>query len=224
LKKLVNKVISTEVKENDIAEFIPAVMAEFRDLSKEEVIKKFVSTEFNQFIEYYNRAGDLNRKQGRDSHHRNDRISDRRDRANIRDRRQDRDRSSRKQDENKTRFFVNLGQRDGLNPGGLLRVVCDAAGLNSSKVGRIDILASFSFFEADNDLADKIIKEVNGVEYEGHKVSVEVTKKRSSNESRGGGGHRGGRRRSSFGGGKGRRDGSYGSGGNTNNGDRRRRS
>jgi ATP-dependent RNA helicase DeaD len=224
LKKLVNKVISTEVKENDIAEFIPAVMAEFRDLSKEEVIKKFVSTEFNQFIEYYNRAGDLNRKQGRDSHHRNDRISDRRDRANIRDRRQDRDRSSRKQDENKTRFFVNLGQRDGLNPGGLLRVVCDAAGLNSSKVGRIDILASFSFFEADNDLADKIIKEVNGVEYEGHKVSVEVTKKRSSNESRGGVGHRGGRRRSSFGGGKGRRDGSYGSGGNTNNGDRRRRS
>ena len=126
---------------------------------------------------------------------------------------------------------MNLGQRDGLNPGGLLRVVCDAAGLNSSKVGRIDILASFSFFEADNDLADKIIKEVNGVEYEGHKVSVEVTKKKAGGSSRGGGGHRGGGNRGgsgggrrSFGGGGGRRDGSYGSGGNSNDGDRRRRS
>ena len=107
-----------------------------------------------------------------------------------------------------------------MNPGGLLRVICDAAGLNSSKVGRIDILASFSFFEADNELADKIIKEVNGVEYEGHKVSVEVTKKKAGGSSRGGGGHRGGGNRGgsgggrrSFGGGGGRRDGSYGGGG-----------
>ncbi|MDG1146931.1 MAG: DEAD/DEAH box helicase [Crocinitomicaceae bacterium] len=224
LRKLVNKVISTEVKEDDIAEFIPAVMAEFEELSKEEVVKKFVSAEFNQFIEYYNRAGDLNRKQGRDARDNdrgNDRISDRRDRGNSRDRdRGDRDRGSRREDENKTRFFVNLGQRDGLNPGGLLRVICDAAGLNSSKVGRIDILASFSFFEADNELADKIIKEVNGVEYEGHKVSVEVTKKKAGGSSRGGGGHRGGGNRGgsgggrrSFGGGGGRRDGRYGGGG-----------
>ncbi|MCH2232119.1 MAG: DEAD/DEAH box helicase [Crocinitomicaceae bacterium] len=214
LKKLVNKVIATEVKEDDIAEFIPAVMMEFEDLSKEEVIKKFVSAEFNQFIEYYNRAGDLNRKGGRDDRRNrdSDRISDRRDRG------RDRDRGARREDENKTRFFVNLGQRDGLNPGGLLRVVCDAAGLNSSKVGRIDILASFSFFEADNELADKIIKEVNGVEYEGHKVSVEVTKKKAGGGSgrRGGGNRRGsGGGRRSFGGGRrsgGRRDGSYGGG------------
>ena len=89
LKKLVNKVISTEVKENDNAEFNPAVMADFEDLSKEEVIKKFVSAEFNQFIEYYNRAGDLNRKQGkdaRDNDRGNDRNSDSRDRVNSRDR------------------------------------------------------------------------------------------------------------------------------------------
>jgi ATP-dependent RNA helicase DeaD len=118
---------------------------------------------------------------------------------------------------------VNLGQRDGLNPGGLLRVVCDAAGLNSSKVGRIDILASFSFFEADNELADKIIKEVNGVEYEGHKVSVEVTKKKAGGGSRGGGnrGGSGGGRRSSFSGGSSRRDGGGNSRSGRNSGRRR---
>ena len=203
LLKLVSKVISTEVKEDDIAEFLPPVMAEFENLTKEEVVKRFISAEFNRFLDYYERAGDLNAQAGRDR--------DNGDRGNRRDRndRNDRDgrsgdrreRAPRVEDANKTRFFVNLGQRDGLNPGGLLRVVCDSTGLKSNNVGKIDILASYSFFEADNDLADKIIKEVNGTEYEGHTVSVEVTKKKPSgggNAGRRPGGSGGGSR--SFGG------------------------
>ncbi len=198
LMKLVDKVITTEVKENDIAEFLPLVMQEFDGFTKEEVVKKFVSAEFNRFIEYYERAGDLNAKAGEG-----------RDRGG---RDKGRDRGGRRDDLNKTRFFVNLGKRDGLNPGGLLRVVCDNAGLRSDKVGRIDILASFSFFEADNELADTIVQKVNGAEYEGHRVKVEVTKKREGGGKRrsGGGGRRrdhGGNRRSGGGQGhRGRRD------------------
>lgn len=191
LMKLVDKVITTEVKENDIAEFLPLVMREFEGLTKEEVVKKFVSAEFNRFIEYYERAGDLNANDsgGKD-------YDDRSDRGRDRDRGR-----SRRDDENKTRFFVNLGKRDGLNPGGLLRVICDNTHLKSDKIGRIDILASFSFFEADNELADKIVKEVNGADYEGHRVSVEVTKKNSSDSRKGGrsGGFRGGSKDRKFG-------------------------
>lgn len=199
LLKLVGKVIATEVKEDDIAEFLPPVMAEFENLTKEEVVKRFISAEFNRFLDYYERAGDLNAKAGRDrdSGRDGDRGNrrDRNDRNDRGDRGDRRERAPRKEDANKTRFFVNLGQRDGLNPGGLLRVVCDSTGLQSSNVGKIDILASYSFFEADNDLADKIIKEVNGTEYEGHKVNVEVTTKKPSgggNAGRrpGGGGNR----------------------------------
>ena len=198
LLKLVSKVIATEVKEDDIAEFLPPVMAEFENLSKEEVVKRFISAEFNRFLDYYERAGDLNAKAGRDRDAGRDgdrgNRRDRGDRNDRGDRGERRERAPRKEDANKTRFFVNLGQRDGLNPGGLLRVVCDSTGLQSSNVGKIDILASYSFFEADNDLADKIIKEVNGTEYEGHTVNVEVTTKKPS-----GGGNAG--RRPSGGGG-----------------------
>tara|TARA_B110000305_G_scaffold4604_1_gene4497 strand:+ start:122 stop:2017 length:1896 start_codon:yes stop_codon:yes gene_type:complete len=250
LLKLVNKVTSTVVKEDDIAEFLPTIMSEFEDLTKEEIVKKFISAEFNKFIEYYSKAGDLNAKAGdRDGGGRDDRGRGReRDRGRGRDRDergggdrgQGRERRERRDDESKTRFFVNLGGRDGLNPGGLLRVICDTTELGSDKIGRIDILDSFSFFDADKDLADKIIKEVNGADYEGHRVKVEVTKKRDgggggsrsggnrrteggrgsfSGERRsGGGGDRrssgGGERRSSGGGDRrssgGRRDGSYG--------------
>lgn len=200
LLKLADKVISTEVKEDEIEEFLPIIMREFDGLSKEEVVKKFISAEFNRFIDYYERAGDLNASTSRDRGDRDDFNEDRGSR--------NRDRGPRR-DEGKTRFFVSLGKRDGLNPGGLLRVICDSTGLRSENIGKIDILASFSFFEADDELADKILSNVNGTEYEGHKVSVEITKNKAEGGSRGrsgGGRFDGGNKRSGGFGGGGRRD------------------
>lgn len=210
LLKLADKVISTEVKEDEIEEFLPIIMREFDGLSKEEVVKKFISAEFNRFIDYYERAGDLNASTSRDRGDRDDFNEDRGSR--------NRDRGPRR-DEGKTRFFVSLGKRDGLNPGGLLRVICDSTGLRSENIGKIDILASFSFFEADDELANKILSNVNGTEYEGHKVSVEITKNKAEGGSRGrsgGGRFDGGNKRSGgFGGGRrddrgGRKDGDRG--------------
>ena len=180
LKKLVDKIIATEVKENDIDHFIPTIMDSFASFSKEEIVKKFISNEFNQLIDYYQNARDLNLTTNSNS--------DRNRRDKKQNNRGRRDREFRRSDENKTRFFVNLGKKDGLNPGGLLRIVCDSSKLDSGRVGRIDILSSYSFFEADNELVSKILKEVNGAQYEGHKVSVEVTKdKGGGRRNRGGG-------------------------------------
>lgn len=190
LSSLIGKVKETEVMEDDIAKFIPQIMSDFADLSKEEVIKKFISVEFNRFIEYYERAGDLNaaseRKERKDK---NDRFGTDRFGADRGDRR-DRQRN----DENKTRFFVSLGKRDGLNPGGLLRVICDETGLTSSNIGKIDVLPSFSFFEADEQYAQSIINSVNGAQYEGNTISIEITKKKAESRSGGGGFSRGGDR------------------------------
>lgn len=179
LMKLINKTIATEVKEGDIAKFMPQILSSFEDMSKEEVIKHFVSAEFNRFINYYERAGDLNAAA------KDDRSGERNS-----------GKSSRAREEGKTRFFVNLGRRDGLNPGALLRVVCDATGLKSAAVGRIDLMTSYSFFEADQEHTEKILKNVNGTDFEGHQVSVEVTAQKEGGSGR----SEGGRGRGRFGG------------------------
>jgi ATP-dependent RNA helicase DeaD len=193
-------------------------MAGFEDMSKEEVIKHFVSAEFNRFIEYYERAGDLNATSGKGD----DRGFD--DRTKRRDRKGDETESG------KTRFFVSIGRRDGLNPGGLLRLVCDATGLKSANVGRIDIMTSYSFFEADNEHSDNILKSVNGSNYEGHEVNIEITKsKPSGGGNRGGGGRRdggsfGGKFKGRDGGGRdggGRRDGGFRGGSDDRRGPKR---
>ncbi len=192
-------------------------MSDFEELTKEEVIKKFISAEFNRFIEYYERAGDLNVD------------SDRRERGERSDRPERGERSERpergerreRNDVGKTRFFVSLGKRDGLNPGGLLRIICDQTGLTSSNIGKIDILPSFSFFEADDAHAQNILNQVNGSEYEGNKISVEITKKKADSRPRTGegGGFSGSRDRGFGGGGGGRSDRSYG-GGRSGGGDK----
>jgi ATP-dependent RNA helicase DeaD len=179
LMKLINKTIATEVKEDDIAKFMPQILESFESLSKEDIIKRFVSTEFNRFINYYDRAGDLNAAA------RDDRGSERKG-----------VKSDRAREEGKTRFFVSIGRRDGLNPGALLRIVCDATGLNSQAVGRIDLMTSYSFFEADQEHTEKILKNVNGTDFEGHQVSIEVTASKEGGSGR----SEGGRGRGRFGG------------------------
>ncbi len=197
LNKLIAKVKDTEVKEKDIEPFLEGMMADFADLSKEEIIKKFVSAEFNRFIEYYDRAGDLNVTSGRGERGDRKERGDREDRFDRKDRFERGDRGERsdrgpRDNGNRTRFFVSLGKRDGLNPGGLLRVICDSTGLKSASIGRIDVMPNFSFFEADKTDEGAILSKVNGADYEGHTVSVEITQKKDGGERRGGGERKGG--------------------------------
>ncbi|PWH85033.1 DEAD/DEAH box helicase [Brumimicrobium oceani] len=213
LESMINKVKATKVNEEEIAPFIPHILADLEELTKEEVIKKFVSAEFNRFLDYYKKAGDLNAKAS-------DRGGDDRGRDRDRGRRRDRGRT----DENKQRFFVSLGDKDGLNPGGLLRVICDATGLKSDTIGRIDIMPAFSFFDADKSDADKILAQVNGADFEGKSMNIEKTQEKSSG---GGGRGRGGSRGGSRSGGDrrsgGRSGGGSRSGGRSGGGSSRRR-
>ena len=57
---LVHKVHNVEVNEEQIEQYIPRIMEEFKDLSKEDLIKRFASLEFNRFLDYYKDAPDLN--------------------------------------------------------------------------------------------------------------------------------------------------------------------
>src|ERR1700742_5099438 len=57
---LVHKVHNVEVNEQQIEQYLPRIMEEFKDLTKEELVKRFASIEFNRFLDYYKNAPDLN--------------------------------------------------------------------------------------------------------------------------------------------------------------------
>jgi ATP-dependent RNA helicase DeaD len=57
---LVEKVENVEVEEKQIAEFLPVIYNKLSWLDREELIKRFVSVEFNRFLAYYKGATDIN--------------------------------------------------------------------------------------------------------------------------------------------------------------------
>jgi ATP-dependent RNA helicase DeaD len=194
LQSLVQKVKEVKVKDEQLDDLLEPVFEMFKDLSKEEVIKQFVGAEFNRFLDFYHGAGDINF---------NGKVSEEGDFSENRKRRKSPEGYS-----NMQRYFVSLGRKDGLNPGGLLRVICDNTGLTSRQIGRIDIKHAFSFFETEPEFADQVIRGTKNAEYEGKQVKVDLTKADDGGGNSGGraprsgsGGFNSGRSSSSSGGG-----------------------
>ncbi|SNR32059.1 ATP-dependent RNA helicase DeaD [Lutibacter agarilyticus] len=172
LLKLIDKVHDIEINETEINDFLPSIYEKLEGLDREELIKRFVSLEFNTFLSYYENAPDLN-----DSDQMR-RSSDRDSRGKSRD------------DENMSRFFINIGRKDKLNPARLIGLINDQDIAKNIEIGQIEILDTFSFFELDKNYTEETISafQKGDVDFEGRNVNVEKTEKKRS--GRGGGGGR----------------------------------
>ena len=220
---LIETVKTTEVKE-ELGKYLPAILEQFEDLEKEDIIKLFVSSEFNPMLEYYQKSYDLNASVSARDRERGNRNSGR-DRGRNRDR----------NDENKQRFHVNQGEEGGLNKGAVLRLVCQHSDISSGEVGRIDLFREFSFFEVDKKYADQVLQGMRSAEFNGEGLKVEFAgdKKGGGNRgrsrggdrggSRGGGGYKGNGGGSRSGGGSSHRKGNSGGSGDGDRSRRRRR-
>jgi ATP-dependent RNA helicase DeaD len=95
LYHLVDKVENVEVEEGQIQEFLPVVFQKLAWLDRDELIKRFMSIEFNRFLSYYKDAVDINvehRSKSRESSREGSREYGKRDRDS---RTRDRDTSER---------------------------------------------------------------------------------------------------------------------------------
>ena len=199
---LVNNVKNVEVKEEEIEKFLPSIFEQLADFNKEEVIKKFVSAEFNHFLEYYDGSRDLNSKLSDRDKERGERQSNKRDLT----------------DDSKQRFHITLGTDAGLNKGAILRIVCQHADISSNEVGRIDLFREFSFFDVDKKFADQVLNGMKDAEFNDEPFKIQFAKSSGGGggRSRGGGGGRS--RGGNSGGGNRRRDGGKSFSGNRNSG------
>lgn len=164
---LINKIHETEVDEQEIAAYLDKAYQEFSDLSKEELIKKVVSLEFNRFLSYYKNAQDLNNV----------------DTTRLKGTSLKESYNGRK-DQNNSRLFFNIGEMDKLNAGALLRIICDSTGITKDAIGRIDIKGNFSFVNVNPEVSQLIIDSLSNQEYNGRQIRVE-----QSEEKGGGGGY-----------------------------------
>lgn len=202
LLTIINKVQNVEVNEDQISQFLPAIMEGFESLSKEDIVKRFASLEFNRFLDYYKGAHDLN--------------IEARDISNGRERGDRSERGDRGGSKGYTRLFMNLGSVDEFSRGDMLGFICNNAKISGKSIGKIDLKGVFTFFEVQDEEVNKVFEGFKDVDFNGRNVRIEVSGEGKS-ESRGGR-NRGGERRS-FGGE--RREGGYRGGDRRNGGERR---
>jgi ATP-dependent RNA helicase DeaD len=169
LLALMHKVHVVKINEDEIGEFLPAVYEELKDLTKEDLIKRFASIEFNRFLDYYRNAPDLNVEAQRGS-------------------------AGSEKYSGGSRFFINVGKMDGVDVSRLLEMIDDYAGVTKKDIGRIDLKGAYSFFEVEPQKVDDIIKGLNGITYKGRQVRVEMTENKEGSDSRGSSGRSRGER------------------------------
>ncbi len=175
----IDKIKATEVNHGDYEQYMPYLTEQFADMTKDEIIQKVAAMEFNRFLKYYEKAGDLNNGSSRD----------------------------RRTDSNYTRLFISLGEKDGFYKAAFLEFLLDTTGHAKAQLGKIDLQDSFSFFEVDNGIAQDFIQAFNGKKFKGREIRIEISSERSGGgggRSGGGGGRRfsgGGGRSGGYGGG-----------------------
>ncbi|WP_413998875.1 DEAD/DEAH box helicase [Flavobacterium sp. W1B] len=180
LLHLANKIKDTEV-DHEIDNYLPAINNVLEDLSKEELIKKMVSVEFNRFIAYYKKNRDISNQ-----------SSDRRERSDDREPRENNNAGG------ATRYFVNIGSRDNFDWMSLKDYLKETLDLGRDDVFKVDVKEGFSFFNTDPEHTDKVMEVLNNVQLEGRRINVEISKndgggRRDHNGRSSGGGFGGGR-------------------------------
>ncbi|MBI4540796.1 MAG: DEAD/DEAH box helicase [Gemmatimonadetes bacterium] len=72
-----------------------------------------------------------------------------------------------------TRLFISVGQRDGIGPGDLLGAVTGETGIEGSRVGKIEVRDTFSRVEVASDVAEAVIRALNGTTIRGRSARVD---------------------------------------------------
>ncbi len=182
LMKLLDDIEKVEVDEEEIAPFLDDVYRKFDLMEKEEILKKMVSMEFNTFLNYYKHAPEIVQPDDRGKKGENGSV-----RKSREERRHERNTRNNQAEEGYTRLFINIGKIDNLNPRQLMGFVNRCAKGKQIDIGRIDLMKTFSFFEVPQEQTKTVLAVLNGAEFDGRKVNVEVTDNSGGGSSRGGG-------------------------------------
>jgi ATP-dependent RNA helicase DeaD len=128
---IVKGIHTQEVQKEEIAPFMERIMEELKDLTKEDLIERFASVEFNRFLKYYRNAPDIN-------------VYPRGDKRGIRT-----STPGAPTNGNMNRLFLNVGEMDGVSKKDFIKLLSRSFGVPATSIGHIDLNRSYMHFDLD---------------------------------------------------------------------------
>ncbi len=171
---LIERMENVHVNDEQIEPFLPHVFAKLDYLSKEDVIRRFVSLEFNRFLDYYRDAEDLNLPE------KPERTKEKRSEKSPKKRSENGDKKGFKRGQ-RVRMSLNLGFRQNANVRSVLGAINDVTNDRTISIGDIEITQRCTFFDVYADQADQILEAFNR---KGGKLKIEIVGKREKKEEK----------------------------------------
>ncbi|HYF33633.1 MAG TPA: DEAD/DEAH box helicase [Chitinophagaceae bacterium] len=160
-----DKLAQADISHGDYETYVPMLEEKFKDVSKEEVLKRMAALEFDRFLKYYENAEDLNVRERRLERH---------VQGEGRDQGRRRDTRGREfgNGGDYTKLFVNLGTKDGFYKASFLQFILDMSDLRKEVLGRVDMKEMNSWIEVDRKSANKMISAIDGKKYRGRRIRM----------------------------------------------------
>ena len=140
-----NLIINTEV-DSQADEILSELNEQFAHLSKEDILKRLITSQLDHLMIQSGEAGDLNETIG-GSHEKRSRSGHQ-------------------------RYFVNIGMIDGVTKGDLLHFLSDISEIDRKSFGEVSIQKNCAFFEVDSKVDSGLSDKFNGIEVEGRSIRV----------------------------------------------------
>ena len=151
LYKMIDKIENVEVDEKQIKPFLRDIYQKLEWLDRDELIKRFVSVEFNRFLNYYKEANKLQSKRSKKS---------------------EKKRGNKK---SMTGFSINIGRKHRATPIDIISIINRALKSNEIEIGKIELNRYQSFFEIDKDFADELTSNIKKIDFRGNDIVLETS-------------------------------------------------
>ena len=146
LYKMIDKIENVEVDEKQIKPFLKDIYQKLEWLDRDELIKRFVSVEFNRFLNYYKEANKLQSKRSKKS---------------------EKKRGNKK---SMTGFSINIGRKHRATPIDIISIINRALKSNDIEIGKIELDRHQTFFEIDKDFADELTSNIKKIDFRGNDI------------------------------------------------------
>ena len=155
LMKLIDKLVSTNINP-DIDHYLPKIEKKLSHLDKTDLVKRFISSEFDRFLSFYKNAPSFNITKTKAT-------------------KKGKERKTGHAESGYSRFFINLGKTQDLQTHNLIGLINEYTKNRNIPIGKIDIMRRFSFFEVPMDFESDILKGLSRAKWNGEKVVVEIS-------------------------------------------------
>lgn len=167
---MVDKMEHVNVNYTEIESFLPIINKKLAWLDKEELIRRFVSVEFNRFLDYYRNIKDI----------------DAVDKEEIREKKhKEKERPTRKPATRMTRLYFGIGYSDKVVPQRLIALINETTQNRDVRIGKIDIFEDETHIEIDSDHAQEVVNAFRGATYKGFDLIVKISKRQPKEHNSG---------------------------------------